>query len=272
MSYGPPTPRPPTDSPVTPPPTERDPTNSPTPIPCCIGPDQLEQTIRDSVYGGGNESFDLGPQRSAMEWLREDVCNCRDYCTDLELTQRYVLAVLYYSTNGPNWISCSQTATDCSVQSTYGNSDGTNWLTCNSECEWGGTDCRGDGSLTVTDVENNGLDGILPAEVAALTGLIVFALEQNRLRGPIPGSYGTLSKLGVLDLDFNRLTGPLFDLSQMERLQQLDLNNNTLTGSIEGLGWENTILQFIDLNTNLFTGTIAPEIGDLTTLSEFYYC
>lgn len=263
MSYGPPTTPPPTDAPVTPPPT---------PVPCCFEQNELEQLIRDEVYGGGDESFEQGAQRSAMDWLREDVCNCRDFCTPLALTQRYVLAVLYYSTNGANWKSCSQTATDCSVQSTFGGGGTANWLTCNSECEWGGNNCiAGSNELNATDMELNRLEGTLPTEMAVLSKLFVLALEQNSLTGTIPPSYGSFGRLRILDFDFNQLTGPLIDLSQMVRLQQLDLNNNNLSGPIGGLGWENTRIRFIDLSTNKFTGTIAPEIGDLTELSEFYY-
>ena len=271
MSYGPPTTPPPTAA-STAPPTTPPPTDAPTPVPCCIETDRLEQLIRNEVYDGGDESFDQGPQRSAMEWLRGDTCTCREFCSDLALKQRYVLAVLYFSTNGPNWNSCSQFAPDCSVQSTFGSGGTANWLTCNSECEWGGNNCRPGLDINATDMELNGLDGTLPTEMAVLDKLFVFALEQNQLTGPIPPSYGTFSKLRILDFDFNRLTGPLFDLSGMVKLQQLDLNNNTLTGSIENLGWENTILKFIDLNTNQFTGEIAQEIGDLTELRECYYC
>ncbi|KAL7494975.1 hypothetical protein ACHAWT_004032 [Skeletonema menzelii] len=272
MSYGPPTP------PVTDPPTPK-PTRStlppttpptPTPSPICCNPADLEEFILSNVYNNDDNIFDRdGP---AMEWLAEDACGC-GFCSNLQLIQRYILAVLYYSTGGPNWTKCGDAASDatCQVQSAYGNSEGFNWLTCNSECEWGGTDCREDdesGRLRVIDVENNGLNGNLPPEIAKLSGLVVLALEQNQLQGPIPSSYGDLDKLVVLDFDFNDLTGTLFDLSNMERLQQLDLNSNSLTGSIEGLGWDQTILTFIDLSYNKFTGTIAPEIGNLDDLTS----
>mmetsp|Transcript_12087 Transcript_12087/g.19927 ORF Transcript_12087/g.19927 Transcript_12087/m.19927 type:complete len:380 (+) Transcript_12087:110-1249(+) len=273
MSYGPPTP------PVTDPPTPK-PTRStlppttpptPTPSPICCNPADLEELILSNVYNGDIETtFDEDPAKSAMEWLKGDTCSCGKFCTDLQLIQRYILAVLYYSTGGPNWTSCGDAASDatCQVQSAYGNSEGFNWLTCNSECDWGGTDCRNSGVLNVTDVERNGLIGNLPPEIAKLSGLVVLALEQNQLQGPIPSSYGGLDKLAVLDLDFNDLTGSLFDLRNMEKLQQLDLNANSLTGSIEGLGWDLTRLTFIDLSYNKFTGTIAPEIGDLGGLTS----
>jgi len=272
MSYGPPTP--PVTDPPTPKPTRSTlpPTTPPTPAPSpiCCNPADLEELILSNVYNGDIETtFDEDPAKSAMEWLAEDACGC-GFCSNLQLIQRYILAVLYYSTGGPNWTSCGDAASDatCQVQSAYGNSEGFNWLTCNSECDWGGTDCRNSGVLNVTDVERNGLIGNLPPEIAKLSGLVVLALEQNQLQGPIPSSYGGLDKLVVLDFDFNELTGTLFDLRNMERLQQLDLNSNFLSGSIEGLGWDLTRLTFIDLSYNKFTGTIAPEIGDLGGLTS----
>eukprot|EP00986_Skeletonema_menzelii_P008392 scaffold3511_cov146-Skeletonema_menzelii.AAC.16 len=271
MSYGPPTPPTPKPTRSTLPPTTP-PTSAPSPI--CCNPAYLEKLILINVYNNDVDIFDRdGPAKSAMEWLKGDTCSCGKFCTDLQLIQRYILAVLYYSTGGPNWTSCGDAASDatCEVQSSYGNSEGFNWLTCNSECEWGGTDCRNSGVLNVTDVEKNGLNGNLPPEIAKLSGLVVLALEQNQLKGPIPSSYGDLDKLVVLDFDFNELTGTLFDLRNMERLQQLDLNSNFLLGSIEGLGWDQTMLTFIDLSYNKFTGTIAPEIGDLGGLSESHY-
>ncbi len=289
MSYSPPSNTPVASGRVTPPPTpiptradpsvfnrpeETTPPPTPIPTPTCCNPAFLEKTILTNVYNGDESIFN--PNGRAMEWLKEDACNCGQFCTTIELTQRYILAVLYFSTDGPNWTNCGdkQSEEECQVQSAYGKEKGkgSNWLTCNSECEWGGTNCKRNGKLNVTDVENNRLDGILPAEMAELSDLTVLALEQNQLRGAIPTQYSNLGKLGVLDLDFNDLTGPLFDLSEMKRLVQLDLNSNKLSGSIEGLGWEDTRLKFIDLSSNSFTGTVASEIGDLTTLREFHYC
>lgn len=295
MSYGPPPPPTPpvlpTPNPTrsTPPPTTRSPTAQPTGT--CCNADALRQTILDKVYDSGDGSiFNSGPAKDAIAWLDGDACDCGQFCSEDQVVQRYILAVLYFSTNGNNWDSCSapdniQNDDTCQVQSSYGNniisddegktfSSGFKWLTCNKECEWGGINCNQNGLIIATDVEDNGLTGTLPNEVAALPRLFAFALEQNDISGTIPSTYSNLARLVILDLDFNSLEGSLLlDLSKMTKLRQLDLNNNNLEGTLGGLGWENTDLQFLDLSRNNFVGPIPTEIGDLPNLrSVQLYC
>ena len=62
-----------------------------------------------------------------------------------QLTQRYVLATLYYSTDGDNWVSCFQDDDSCNF--------GSSWLTGDgSECAWAGVTC-GDITGGVSDIE-----------------------------------------------------------------------------------------------------------------------
>lgn len=62
-----------------------------------------------------------------------------------QLTQRYVLATLYYSTDGDNWVSCFQDDDNCEA--------GSSWLTGDdSECDWAGVEC-GEVTGAVSDIE-----------------------------------------------------------------------------------------------------------------------
>jgi len=299
MSYGPPPTPPvlptvlPTPNPTrsTPPPTTRSPTAQPTGT--CCNPDDLRQTILDKVYDGNDSIFNGGPAKEAIAWLISDACDCGQFCSEDQVVQRYILAVLYFSTDGNNWDSCSapdniQNDDICEVLSRYGNniiigddgktfSSGFKWLTCNNECEWGGINCNEkNGLVNATDVEDNGLTGFLPFEVAALPRLSAFALEQNDISGTIPSVYSDLTRLVILDLDFNSLEGSLLlDLSKLKKLRQLDLNNNNLVGTLGDLGWEETSLQFLDLSYNNFEGPIPTQIGNLpngTLLSAQLFC
>mmetsp|Transcript_979 Transcript_979/g.1542 ORF Transcript_979/g.1542 Transcript_979/m.1542 type:complete len:421 (-) Transcript_979:222-1484(-) len=269
-------PVPPTLNPTTRPPTSNPTTKPPTAQPTGICCGSVRDTILAKIYGiADNDSvFNTPPAKQAIEWLEKDACTCGKFCASLE--QRYIDAILYFSTSGDEWDNCSapddiQDNTKCSVESSYGNSEGYHWLTCTSECEWSGNMCNKKGFINATDIENNGLDGTLPTEIGALPKLSALALEQNSLKGPIPSSYSDLTDLAVLDFDFNQLTGSLFDLSRMPKLQQLDLNNNMLSGKIEGLGWERTNLKFLDLSFNSFSGMVATEIGDLTKLRSLQF-
>ena len=57
-------------------------------------------------------------------------------------------------------------------------------------------------------------------------------------------------------------------LFALTKLKQLDLNNNTLTGSINGI--ENLVdLRFLQIHGNQFTGEIPSQFPLLTNLSKF---
>jgi hypothetical protein len=289
MSYGPP-PNPPSPRPPTPFPTPGTTPQSlkPTPEDCCKPDGDIAGLILEKVYKGSIiDIFDNSPQKEAIQWLEKDACECeRDVCwSEARLVQRYILAVFYFSTKGANWDSCSEPedieSTDrCDVQSNYGFnpverddevkvSRGFHWLTCNSECTWSGANCNNSKLLTAIDIEKNNLGGVLPAEVGDLSRLQVLALEQNNIGDTIPSAYTKLTRLVLLDFDFNNLVGTLINVGGWTELQQLDLNNNKLTGTINGLGWEKLKnLVFLDLSFNTFSGTIASEIGDSAKMSE----
>ena len=43
------------------------------------------------------------PQRKALDWMKSDSIIMESDRSTQDLLQRYALAILYYSTNGPNW-------------------------------------------------------------------------------------------------------------------------------------------------------------------------
>jgi hypothetical protein len=97
----------------------------------------------------------------ATEWiLNEDeavICPDND-----KFLQRWVLAVIYYSTGGDEWIQCSANpdanVTCGSLEPHLGESA---FLSSGSECEWAGITCV-DGCVTEIEFEENNLNGIIP--------------------------------------------------------------------------------------------------------------
>ena len=90
------------------------------------------------------------PQRKALEWIKDDMINYKLEVA-ARVAQRYVLAILYYSTNGDEW------------------KNSTDWLN-GHECNWKGVGCASDGeagvmSLTYLDLSNNLLNGTIPSEI-----------------------------------------------------------------------------------------------------------
>jgi hypothetical protein len=131
------------------------------------------------------------PQFMALTWLTKD--SALDSYTNLQKVQRFVLATLYYSTNGPNWKI----------------SDG--WLSDAHECYWFSYRplCDDRGLVRELDLRENYLSGKLPVELSWLEYLIRLNLRENLLSGPIPTEFGQLSSLGYLQFTNNALTGEL---------------------------------------------------------------
>jgi len=290
----PPTPVPPTPVPPTPRPTTAFPTTTPTvnpTLPCNLTPEERREQLTLEAIRVSGPTAPITPgtsQYSALEWLIDEdalyVCP-----QDAKSLQRYVAAVFYFSTNGPNWTMCSapedlsdpasiQEANEaCNLGLTppplgtdiFPRISGTDaWLTPVSECFWGGLECNAnDLCLDRIEFESNNLAGGLPVEVSELADLRFFYAERGLLTGPIPDEYGSMERLLVFDVDFNEISGTIpstfFDLRE---LLQFDLNNNTLTGTLSPRLGEMTTLRFLQVGGNPLQGTIPTELGNLDLL------
>lgn len=87
------------------------------------------------------------PQGKALEWIVEideaNLCPDTIYTCPNALIQRYVLAVIYFSTNGDLWFQCSAASNALdSCGKEYPFSSKTRFLDSGSECNWAGIDCN----------------------------------------------------------------------------------------------------------------------------------
>ena len=255
--------------PVTPPLADGEPSSqSPAPSKLCsMGPverhDAMIATLEDV-----SEAVQLRrastPQGKAVEWLlyEDELQLCPN---DPNIVQRYVLAVLYFSTGGETaWKTCSRRK-DLSNPC-----EGKRFLSSTHECIWAGVGCSGRmGSVSKIAFENNGLIGTVPKELGHLRMLRTLRMEQGELSGSPPASLGDLSRLEKLDLDSNHLTGTLpKSLSRAKELRVIDLNQNSLTGNLDVLASLPSLF-FVQLQDNSFTGTIHAAIGSLGNLQVF---
>mmetsp|Transcript_48204 Transcript_48204/g.72889 ORF Transcript_48204/g.72889 Transcript_48204/m.72889 type:complete len:405 (-) Transcript_48204:158-1372(-) len=179
-----------------------------------------------------SESLDdmSSPQNRALEWL------C--FHDELELpsteqekiTQRYTLAVLYYSLGGSDW------TVDC------------DFLSAAHECDWfdvdtdassvkGVTDCNEDLKVTAVMIYWNNMHGAIPDEVQSLASLEHLTLVGGPLHGTIPDGIGNLVNLTNLHLMENRLSGTVPEsLSKLINLEYASLSiNENLTGDLDFL-------------------------------------
>ena len=122
-----------------------------------------------------------------QEWLDRIPNKNVAACANLEYA---VLAALYDATDGPNWTNDA------------------NWLSSAPVGSWHGIATDADGQVTSIDLEDNGLNGYLPAELAGLAKLRTLNLNGNELlSGPLPRAFTGL-RLHTLSLQGTGLCAP----------------------------------------------------------------
>ena len=218
----------PTSSPTVSPtsaPSTAAPTVVPTLAECGISAQERAQRIMTVLQGAVVDSSILvdltTPQGLATEWIlnQDAAVACPD---DPKFLQRWVLAVIYYSTNGDQWVQCSDNPAatdDCGNLLPF--LGATRFLSAGTECDWAGISCI-NGCVSEIEFEENNLVGTIPTEIGLLSDLAVWGMERGGLTSTIPTEVGMLKKLIFLDLDFNALTGSLptelFTLTDLTQL------------------------------------------------------
>jgi hypothetical protein len=109
--------------------------------------------------------------------------------------QRFVMATLYFSTNGDSWRE----------------DDG--WLSDEDECDWFSSasknPCDKNGHLRELDLRDNRLEGTMPVELSWLHSLLRINLRESNIGGTIPPQFGSLNLLRFFQMTRNDLTGTL---------------------------------------------------------------
>ena len=145
-----------------------------------------------------------------------------------------VLSILYASTGGSSsWLSRLNWL------------DGTPCLAGQQEGNWYGLKCDFSGNLVGIDLNQNGLGGSLPSELALLTTLQSALFKISQLEGTLPN-----------------------ELFSLPMIQDVDLGLGSFTGSIPSTIGLATNLQTLGVDDNLLRGTIPSELGSATSLRE----
>ncbi len=155
----PPSPGPTTASPTAGP-TTASPTLSPTlapTLPCDMTAEDRAEEILFTLVDISSPALlsdPTTPQGRAFRWLVDEdafyVCPSDNTC---DVVQRFVLAVVYFSTNGEAWFQCSgnrAASDDCGNDFPFDQGQ-SRFLAPVSECNWAGIRCSED--LCVTDIE-----------------------------------------------------------------------------------------------------------------------
>ncbi|KAL3910542.1 MAG: hypothetical protein SGILL_007654, partial [Bacillariaceae sp.] len=228
---------------------------SPTPAPVSDY-EYLEQLFLP--ISGTNITVVGTPQYQALDWLANDDAAMLNIQTtsDLTLTQRYVMAIFFYSTGGPtSWV------------------DDLRFLSIYSVCEWpnvNGTeeaartdnevDCNEEGEITKIRIERNNLTGTIPHEIGVLTTMDIFTIGGNLgIVGTIPSEMGSLTLLSFLQFAGNSLSGTIPEtFERLKGLETVSFFRNNLVGTLPEKFLQETgyNLEIFDVGGNMLTGTI----------------
>jgi hypothetical protein len=153
------------------------------------------------------------PQGQATEWfLNQDGAEiCPD---DPKVLQRWILAVIYFSTQGDGWLQCSAnpSATDnCGAEEPF--VAATRFLSSVNECEWAGISCIDD-CITEIEFEENALNGTIPTEIGMSTisptpPICAFSTVPHPPNARICHCTGLLSDLAIWGMERGNLSSTI---------------------------------------------------------------
>uniref|UniRef100_A0A0E0F317 Receptor kinase-like protein Xa21 n=1 Tax=Oryza meridionalis TaxID=40149 RepID=A0A0E0F317_9ORYZ len=138
-------------------------------------------------------------------------------------------------------------------------------------CNWEGVLCRVKTPRRVTSLNltNRGLVGKISPSLGNLTFLKFLLLPTNSLTGEIPSSFGYLHRLQFLYLSNNTLQEMIPDLTNCSNLKAIWLDSNDLVGQIPNILPPH--LQQLQLYNNNLTGTIPSYLANITSLKELIF-
>ncbi|GMH23923.1 hypothetical protein Nepgr_025766 [Nepenthes gracilis] len=127
--------------------------------------------------------------------------------------------------------------------------------------------------LRILILFKNFLFGPVPETLRTCSSLVRVRLGQNYLNGSLPDGFIYLPQLNLLELQSNYLSGNLSEngdsSSKPVKLEQLDLSNNLISGSLPFSLSNLSSLQILSVGGNQFSGAIPPSIGKLQLLFKF---
>ena len=171
----------------------------------------------------------------------------------------------------PNPASNAGLVADCaallaSKDTLEGRNGNLNWAANLAVSDWDGVTIANN-RVSKLEIDDQGLNGTIPAELGNLANLDRLYLGYNDLSGAIPPELGNLANLTMLVLNWNRLTGAIpAELGNLANLDQLHISYNDLSGEIPAELGNLSNLRKLILSGNQLTGEIPAELDNLANL------
>lgn len=243
----------------------------------------------------------FSPQYKAADWMAHDdklemgIPKFEPFDSDesYDFVTRYVMALLYYTTQGKSWkyeLGFLSEKKTCDWYQMFSPPIGQLGVFCNrnsnkivgfSFSKFGGSVhlrksylclvthhnfCR----LSFSPTVSNNLAGPLPTELSQLTSMTYMESIGNSLSGTIPDDFQRLTSLQTMVLAFNVLTGKIPDwFNRLPKMEFLYLSNNMLTGTIPKTLAQTTALSVLALDDNILSGSIN-NVWALNNLEYLY--
>ena len=235
------------------------------------------------------------PQYEAVSWLASDLIakgGSRrmlqpSSSDEITITQRYVLATLWFATGGSNWTIAVE-------------SKDNQWLSAGPECGWKGVICtrrviakvrsslpnlptqrqnhkkphlRRRRKLQAITTPNATLapttqDTLAPTPSPPTIVVSGLELDESNLTGELPADLVLLSDLKYFAAPDNAIIRIPSELGALSKLERIYLNNNAIGGRIASELGSLSKLVHLRLNDNLFTGKIPSDLGNLLSLDS----
>ncbi|CUG78525.1 GP46-like surface antigen, putative [Bodo saltans] len=135
-------------------------------------------------------------------------------------------------------------------------------------CLWGaGLTCDASGMLSI-QLDDNGLSGTLPVELADVQRLRAVSLASNSLSSGLPPQFSAWgSTIRSFAVPNNKLSGSLpSSYSNWSSIEVFSVFSNSLSGELPSPIWP--MIRSVNLAGNVFTGTIPSEYALWTALTS----
>eukprot|EP00980_Cylindrotheca_fusiformis_P012678 scaffold3103_cov136-Cylindrotheca_fusiformis.AAC.16 len=180
--------------------------------------------------------------------------------------ERYILALLYYHTNGQNWmhrVGFLSPVDHCDWWHKYTNTEGKEIRE--------GVKCDENGRVIELNLAYNNLSAnSIPEELGYLAKMETLHLYNNPLGGYFPEMFKKMPNLKGIGLMSTRIQGSLPEwIGDMTQLTTLAVSNNELYGSVPASFQKLKNLKLLALDGNSFEGDVAT-FKDLTKLEGLF--
>ena len=122
--------------------------------------------------------------------------------------------------------------------------------------------------LSLIVFSGSSISGTIPSWIGQWTSMTFLSLSANDINGTLPDSLASLTDLVVFAVDDNTMTGDLSVLTGLTKLNELYIDNNRFTGTVDDTFLQNlSNLRVLDAFGNLLEGAVPVHLMGLPSLT-----